>query len=61
MGPYIARLINTLVEKFNVKLSDVHIVGHSLGAHIAGIGKTIAAMTFAICYIISTILQLAKT
>lgn len=38
IGPYVARIINLLVDQMNTNLSDVHIVGHSLGAHVAGIG-----------------------
>lgn len=41
IGPYVARLVNVLVEKMHMKLSAVHIIGHSLGAHIAGIGEKI--------------------
>lgn len=43
IGSFIARLINLLVQRADVKLSDVHIIGHGLGAHIAGIGKFVFA------------------
>lgn len=36
-GKYAAELINILVNQFNTKLSNFHIIGHSLGAHTAGI------------------------
>lgn len=41
IGPYVARLLNLLVQRFHVRHSDIHIVGHSLGAHIGGIGEQI--------------------
>ncbi|XP_059168806.1 inactive pancreatic lipase-related protein 1-like [Physella acuta] len=36
VGAQIGLLINQLVGKYNVKAKDIHIIGHSLGAHIAG-------------------------
>lgn len=39
VGPYVGRLINLLTDKMDMNLPDVHIVGHSLGAHVAGIGE----------------------
>lgn len=37
MGEALARMIDFLVEKHDMKLDSVLVVGHSLGAHIAGI------------------------
>nr|CAH0103128.1 unnamed protein product [Daphnia galeata] len=36
VGLEIAFLVNTLVTKLGAKASDVHLIGHSLGAHAAG-------------------------
>lgn len=36
VGLEIARLVNWFADKFQVNTRDVHIIGHSLGAHIAG-------------------------
>lgn len=36
VGAAIANLVNTLVNKFGLKLRDLHVIGHSLGAHAAG-------------------------
>ncbi|XP_069835807.1 pancreatic triacylglycerol lipase-like isoform X2 [Dendropsophus ebraccatus] len=36
VGAEVAYFINTIVEKFNCSLSGIHIIGHSLGAHVAG-------------------------
>ena len=36
MGATIANLVNTLKDKFGLKLRDLHVIGHSLGAHAAG-------------------------
>ncbi|KAI8793131.1 pancreatic lipase-related protein 2 [Biomphalaria glabrata] len=36
VGAQIALLIHKLVESSGIKNSDVHIIGHSLGSHIAG-------------------------
>ncbi|OQV26056.1 Inactive pancreatic lipase-related protein 1 [Hypsibius exemplaris] len=36
VGAVVARLISTLHSKFGQDLSTVHIIGHSLGAHVAG-------------------------
>lgn len=38
VGPYVADLVDHLVENFRLQLDTVHLIGHSLGAHIAGIG-----------------------
>jgi hypothetical protein len=35
-GAHIAELIEFLVAKTGAKLKDFHIIGHSLGAHVAG-------------------------
>lgn len=42
IGPYVARLINLLVQNMGAKHDDIHIIGHSLGAHIAGIGEKLS-------------------
>ena len=36
VGAVLANLVRTLQEKFGMKLQDLHIIGHSLGAHISG-------------------------
>ncbi|XP_045032720.1 pancreatic lipase-related protein 2, partial [Daphnia magna] len=36
VGLEIALLVNTMVEKLKVKATDVHLIGHSLGAHTSG-------------------------
>lgn len=36
VGREVALLINSLTEENGFNLSDVHIIGHSLGAHVAG-------------------------
>ncbi|XP_071852859.1 pancreatic triacylglycerol lipase-like [Apostichopus japonicus] len=36
VGREVALLINSLTEENGCNLSDVHIIGHSLGAHVAG-------------------------
>jgi pimeloyl-ACP methyl ester carboxylesterase len=36
VGAVIAKLVNTFVNTLGVKASDVHLIGHSLGAHISG-------------------------
>lgn len=36
VGATIANLVNTLKDKFGLKLRDLHVIGHSLGAHAAG-------------------------
>lgn len=37
VGKYVAKLIDSLVKKKNTKLSQIHLIGHSLGAHVVGI------------------------
>lgn len=39
VGDHLADFINFLVDKHQLKLNSITIVGHSLGAHVAGIGK----------------------
>lgn len=36
VGQHVGRLIDTLVEDNGARHEDVHIIGHSLGAHVAG-------------------------
>jgi hypothetical protein len=36
VGAEIAKLVNTFVNTLGVKARDVHLIGHSLGAHISG-------------------------
>lgn len=36
IGNYVAELIAALLDKTNLKLDSVHIIGFSMGAHIAG-------------------------
>ncbi|BES94717.1 phosphatidylcholine 1-acylhydrolase activity [Nesidiocoris tenuis] len=37
VGPQVAKFVDFLVEEVDVNPDDVHILGHSLGAHIAGL------------------------
>lgn len=39
VGPYVADFIDTLVKDLQVPLKSINLIGHSLGAHIAGIGE----------------------
>lgn len=39
VGKVVAELIDFLVEKSGMKLQDVTLIGHSLGAHVSGIGE----------------------
>lgn len=36
VGRNIAMVIDQMVAKHNARLEDIHIIGHSLGAHTAG-------------------------
>ena len=36
VGAVIANLVRTLVNKAGLKLEDLHVIGHSLGAHVSG-------------------------
>lgn len=36
VGRYVATVIDHMVESHNARLRDIHIIGHSLGAHTAG-------------------------
>jgi hypothetical protein len=36
VGAEVARLVNSLIRRHNINAENVHIVGHSLGAHTAG-------------------------
>ena len=36
VGYEISTLVNFLIDKFDAKASDFHLIGHSLGAHISG-------------------------
>lgn len=38
VGLYVAEFIDNLVNRANLKLNDFVLIGHSLGAHISGIG-----------------------
>lgn len=39
VGKFTAKLIDSMVESKIIKLKDLSIIGFSLGAHAAGIGK----------------------
>lgn len=43
---HLAHFIDFLAHKFNLKYTDVTIVGHSLGAHISGIGKLLVKFSY---------------
>ncbi|XP_011291126.3 phospholipase A1 VesT1.02 [Musca domestica] len=44
VGKKIAALVDFLVKEYDMKLDDLEIIGHSLGAHVAGFtGKNIAS------------------
>lgn len=36
VGGIVARLIDSLVKKYLVSLDNIHVIGHSLGSHVAG-------------------------
>lgn len=36
VGKHVATVIDRMVSERNARLEDIHIVGHSLGAHTAG-------------------------
>lgn len=36
VGKNVAAVIDHMVRVYNASLSDVHVIGHSLGAHAAG-------------------------
>lgn len=36
VGTYLAEMIDYLVEKRGTKISNFHLIGHSLGAHTVG-------------------------
>lgn len=36
VGKYVATVIDHMVTERSSKLEDIHIIGHSLGAHTAG-------------------------
>lgn len=38
-GAYIAEMIDFMIDNKILKLSDVTVIGFSLGAHMAGVGK----------------------
>lgn len=38
VGLYVAQFIDYLVDRGNLKLKDFVLIGHSLGAHVSGIG-----------------------
>lgn len=40
VGQHLGSFIDFMVEKHKLKLNDVTLIGHSLGAHISGIGKS---------------------
>jgi hypothetical protein len=43
-GAHVAELIEFLAAQTGAKLGDFHIIGHSLGAHVAGFaGKSITS------------------
>lgn len=36
-GKVVAFMIDRLCQRIGMKIKDVHVVGHSLGAHVAGV------------------------
>lgn len=46
IGAYLGQVLMTLIASEKIRPEDIHITGHSLGAHVAGIAaKTIKAQT----------------
>lgn len=39
VGEHLANFINFMVNKHQLNLNSITIIGHSLGAHVAGIGE----------------------
>ncbi len=54
VGAEIARLVNSLIGMSLVRAEDVHLIGHNLGAHIAGKTETTTLnnKTFTVDYFI---------
>jgi pancreatic triacylglycerol lipase len=45
VGLEVAYMLKTLVSSFGAKMSDMHLIGHSLGSHVAGYaGKNVTAL-----------------
>jgi len=46
VGWWLGRLLHSLVEKTDLDSNKVHLIGHSLGAHVVGVmGRTFAALS----------------
>lgn len=54
MGEYVARFVDFMRAKAWLNVESLTIVGHSLGAHIAGIGETNQVFLF---YFLSFVLS----
>lgn len=39
VGEHLANFINFLVDKHKLNIKSITLIGHSLGAHVAGIGE----------------------
>lgn len=51
IGERVAQMINWLIKKNRIDIKDLHIIGFSLGAHVAGFtGKALAPLKVSIIF-----------
>lgn len=53
VAQHVAEFIDFMSKKAELSIKSLTIIGHSLGAHIAGIGKFYLLDTFMICFYLS--------